>query len=113
MVEPSLPLGPALSAQFGQPRAVSVLPSSPRSRVWLAEFADGPAVVKQAVGVGAAERFAREVTAFRLAARVRPAVVPELLGTSDDELVLVAEHLTARGGAVPDWHILYAQALAR
>src|SRR6478752_2706068 len=78
------PLGEALRAALGSPGVIRRLPSSPRSRVWLVEFGRSPAIVKQITGGSEADagaRFAREVTALRLARRVRPAVVPDVLGT--------------------------------
>src|SRR6185437_11764770 len=62
----------------------------------------------------AGARFAREVTALRLARRVRPAVVPDLLGTDPGGRVMVLEYLAEAGRAsAPDWMIEYATALAR
>nr|WP_207634348.1 hypothetical protein [Candidatus Frankia alpina] len=76
-----LPAGEQLRAAMGSPRPIRRLASSPRSRVWLVELDGSPAVVKQVVGgLDAADRYAREVTALRLAARVRPPVVPTLIG---------------------------------
>ncbi|MEU8228151.1 phosphotransferase [Actinoplanes sp. NPDC048967] len=109
----ALPLGPALRDRLGRPRRVRAIASSPRSRVWRAEFAGTPAVVKQIVGgADAARRFGRELTALRLAGATRPAVVPEVLAADPQRRVLVLEHLTE----VPDrepWAIRYATALAR
>ncbi|WP_432936730.1 aminoglycoside phosphotransferase family protein [Kribbella sp. CA-253562] len=89
------------------------LGSSPRSRVWRAEVSGSAVVVKQLVdGPEAADRYAREVTALRLASRVDPPVVPRLLGTGADERLLVleyVEHQDPRG----DWLVDYATALAR
>ncbi|WP_234322913.1 phosphotransferase [Streptomyces sp. NRRL S-350] len=77
------------------------------------ELSGAPAVVKQLVdGPEAAERYAREVTALRLASRVEPAVVPRLLGTDPAERVLVLEHLDHRPPG-EDWLVDYASALAR
>jgi hypothetical protein len=81
---PGPPLGERLRAALGSPTVIQRLPSSPRSRVWLVEFGRSPAIVKQVTGGSEADagtRLAREVTALRLARRVRPAVVPEVLGT--------------------------------
>jgi Ser/Thr protein kinase RdoA (MazF antagonist) len=81
--------------------------------VWRVELTGGPAVVKQLVaGPGAGDRFAREVTALRLAAAADPPVVPRLLGTDPDELVLVLEYLEDQPPA-DDWVVGYAEALAR
>jgi Phosphotransferase enzyme family len=72
---PRLPLGDRLRAALGTATVVRRLPSSPRWRVWLAEFDGGPAIVKQITGGDdAGERFSRESTALRLARRVRPYV---------------------------------------
>jgi hypothetical protein len=82
---------------LGRPRQVRPLKSSPRSRVWSASFDGTPAVVKQAVGgsdVG--ERFAREVTALRLAARADPQLAPRVLGVDDSARIMVLEHLPVR-----------------
>ncbi|MFD5782996.1 phosphotransferase family protein [Streptomyces sp. NPDC126933] len=109
-----VPFGEELRAALGAPRGARRLGSSPRSLVWRVELADGtPAVVKQLVeGPGDDERYAREVAALRLAGRVRPAVVPRLLGTDERARVLVlehVEHLTPAEG----WQVEYAAALAR
>jgi hypothetical protein len=102
-----------LEAELGTPRPVRRLASSPRSRVWLVEFEGTPAIVKQIVGgPDAADRFARELTALRLAASVRPAVVPELLGSDRHSRVLVLEYLNHRG-PTEEWVVDYAVALAR
>ncbi|WP_455361351.1 aminoglycoside phosphotransferase family protein [Streptomyces sp. SYSU K21746] len=108
-----LPFGEGLRAALGPPRRSRRLGSSPRSRVWRVELAGGPAVVKQVVeGPDAEERYAREVTALRLAARADPPVVPVLLGTDPGERVLVLEHLDHQQPAA-DWIVGYAAALAR
>jgi tRNA A-37 threonylcarbamoyl transferase component Bud32 len=111
------PLGEALRAALGSPTVIRRLPSSPRSRVWLAEFGRSPAIVKQVIGGSEADadaRFAREATALRLARRVRPAVVPDVLGTDPGGRVMVLEYLAEAGRApAPDWMIEYATALAR
>ena len=112
-----IPFGDRLRDELGSPRRVRLLDSSPRSAVWLVDLVDGPAarpaVVKQLVaGAGADERYAREVAALRIAAGVRPAVVPRLLGVDAAERVLVLEYLEherPRDG----WEIEYATALAR
>lgn len=70
-------------------------------------------VVKQIVGgVDVEERYAREVTALRLAGRVQPPVVPAVLGTDDRKRVIVLEHLVGQRPPL-DWIVGYAQALAR
>src|SRR5262245_25571383 len=94
-------------------RVVRRLESSPRSRVWLAEFEGAPAVVKRIVGgADARSRYEREIVALGLAARARPAVAPTLLFTDPAKRVLVLEYLTD-AVADPDWTIGYAVALAR
>jgi hypothetical protein len=114
---PGPPLGGALRAALGSPTVIRRLSSSPRSRVWLVEFDGFPAIVKQVTGGSGADagaRFAREVTALRLARRVRPAVVPDVLGTDPGALVMVLEYLAeAVRAPAPDWMIEYATALAR
>lgn len=112
--EPGPPLGEALRWALGTPVIVRRLSSSPRSRVWLAEFGGAPAIVKQITGgPGPAERYARETTALRLARRVRPYVVPALLGTDPNAGVLVLEYLTPARRPAEDWVTGYATALAR
>ena len=108
------PVGEALRAELGPPAVLRRLSSSPRSRVWLAEFGGSPAIVKQITGgADAGRRYAREVTALRLARRVRPYVVPGLLGTDPRNRVLVLEYVP-RGSRPPaDWMTDYAAALAR
>ncbi|MEV7616785.1 phosphotransferase [Streptomyces sp. NPDC089799] len=120
-----------LWAGLGTPRRARRVGSSPRSRVWRVELDDGPVVVKQAVGgPDAGERFGREVTALRLAARRTPGgsggaggpggsggpdrvpVVPEVLAVDPGARVLVLEHLE-HGRPAPDWTVGYAAALAR
>jgi tRNA A-37 threonylcarbamoyl transferase component Bud32 len=89
------------------------LGSSPRSRVWQTERAGRPVVVKQLVdSPGAAERFAREVAALRIAARATPSVAPALLDTDPGSLTLVLEYLENRPPA-GDWIVDYAATLAR
>ena len=64
--------------------------------MWQAELPrlGGAAVVKQLVdGPEADQRFAREVTALRLAAAAEPPVAPRLLGFDPDQRVLVLEYL--------------------
>lgn len=108
-----LRLGDRLSDELGTPRRVRTLGSSPRSRVWRAELSGAPVVVKQLVdGPEAADRYAREVAALRLASDVDPPVVPTLLGTDPDERVLVMEYL-AHHEPPEDWVLDYATALAR
>ncbi|MFF1377467.1 phosphotransferase [Streptomyces sp. NPDC058308] len=108
-----LPFGERLTAELGVPGRARKLASSPRSRVWRAELSGTPVVVKQLVeGPDAADRYAREVAALRLAAHVDPPVVPALLGTDPLDRVLVLEHLE-EGPPRADWVIEYATALAR
>ena len=118
MTGSELPAGEALAAVLGPPVIVRRLDSSPRSRVWLAEFGGAPAIVKQATpGPRAADRYHREVTALRLAARTEPPVVPALLATDPGQHVLVLEYLTAgrsaSGQPAHGWATAYATALAR
>ncbi|WP_328885728.1 aminoglycoside phosphotransferase family protein [Streptomyces sp. NBC_00316] len=108
-----LPFGEMLRAELGSPRHARRLGSSPRSRVWRAELSGTQVVVKQLIdGPEAAERYAREVAALRLASQADPPVVPMLLGTDPAERVLVLEHLEHRQPA-DDWVVGYADALAR
>ncbi|MGW4232051.1 phosphotransferase family protein [Streptomyces sp. NPDC004980] len=108
-----LPFGDELRAGLGSPRRSRRLGSSPRSRVWRVELPAAKVVVKQIVdGPDADERYAREVTALRLAARAGTPVVPALLATDPDERVIVLEHLDHRRPA-DDWIVGYAAALAR
>ncbi|MFD0339708.1 phosphotransferase family protein [Streptomyces sp. NPDC127117] len=108
-----LPFGNELRAGLGAPGRSRRLSSSPRSRVWRVQLAGGPAVVKQIVdGPDAEERYARELTALRLAARAEAPLVPALLGTDPGERVLVLEHLDHRRPS-GDWIVDYASALAR
>ena len=107
------PYGDRLRARFGAARDPRPLASSPRSNVWAAVLDGGPVVVKQIVGgADARERYAREETALRLAARVTPAVVPRLLGTDPGGRTLVLERLADEGPA-PGWTVAYAAGLAR
>ncbi|MFZ3567561.1 phosphotransferase [Streptomyces sp. BH097] len=70
-------------------------------------------MVKQLVDAPeAADRYAREVAALRLAATVDPPVVPRLLDTDPDERVLVLEYVEHRHPG-PDWRVDYAATLAR
>ncbi|GAA2068729.1 hypothetical protein GCM10009801_17280 [Streptomyces albiaxialis] len=108
-----LPFGEKLRAELGVPARGRRLDSSPRSRVWRAELSGTPVVVKQLVdGPEATERYDREVTALKLAARVEPPVVPALLGTDPDARVLVLEHVDHRPPG-EDWVTGHATALAR
>ncbi|MFF7196282.1 phosphotransferase family protein [Streptomyces sp. NPDC008079] len=108
-----LPLGEKLRDELGTPRRGRRLGSSPRSRVWRAELAGTPVVVKQLVDAPEAdERYAREVAALRLAGRVDPPVVPTLLGTDARERVLVLEYVEHRPPR-EEWIVDYAGALAR
>ena len=83
--------------------------------MWLAEFDGSPAIIKQITGGADADaRFIREVAALRLARRVRPFVVPGMLGTDPGGRVMVLEYLSELGRApAPDWMTEYATALAR
>ncbi|WEP00090.1 aminoglycoside phosphotransferase family protein [Streptomyces sp. FXJ1.172] len=108
-----VPFGERLRAELGSPRRVRRLGSSPRSRVWRAELSGTPVVVKQLIkSPEAAERYAREVAALRLASRVEPPVVPRLLGTDPMERVLVLEYVDDQPLA-DDWVVGYAEALGR
>jgi hypothetical protein len=109
----TIPLSSSLQAALGPPHSARMLGSSPRSRVWVVGLRAGSAVVKQIVGGSdATVRYQREVTALRLAARVQPPVVPQVLGTDDSAHVIVLEHLADRGPG-PGWILDYATALAR
>ncbi|MFJ9852417.1 aminoglycoside phosphotransferase family protein [Streptomyces sp. NPDC101150] len=108
-----LPFGEKLRAELGAPARGHRLESSPRSRVWRAELSGTRVVVKQLIDAPeAAERYAREVAALKLASRVDPPVAPVLLGTDPGERVLVLEHLEHRKPR-EDWVVDYASALAR
>jgi Phosphotransferase enzyme family len=103
-----------LRGPWGEAVVVRAIGSSPRSRVWRVEFGGGPAIVKRVVGGGDAQaRFEREIAALRLAAAVRPAVVPELLGSDPDDRVMVLEHIEADGPTAAGWQADYAVGLAR
>ncbi|MEU9026628.1 aminoglycoside phosphotransferase family protein [Streptomyces sp. NPDC048383] len=105
--------GEELRAELGTPRRWRRLGSSPRSRVWRVELPGTTAVVKQLVdGPEADDRYAREVTALRLAARAASPVAPALLAADPAARVLVLEHLAHRPPA-GDWTVDYAAALAR
>ncbi|MFF5446228.1 aminoglycoside phosphotransferase family protein [Streptomyces sp. NPDC012888] len=112
-----VPFGAGLRDVLGAPGQARRLGSSPRSRVWRVELAGGPAVVKQSVGgADARERFEREVTALRLAARGGRdgrAVVPRLLAVDPGARVLVLEHLEHSRPPAREWIVGYAAALAR
>ncbi len=105
-----LPLGARLRDRLGPARRVRRLTSSPRSRVWAAEFGGRRAVVKRILS--GEDAYAREVAALTLAARVDPPVVPRLLGRDDARRVLVLEYVDARRPA-GDWVVAYAEGLAR
>lgn len=108
-----LPFGEELRAELGSPRRARRLRSSPRSRVWRVELSGTPVVVKQLIDAPeAAERYAREAAALKLASRVDPPVVPRLLGTDPGERVLVLEHLEHHQPR-EDWVVDYAESLAR
>lgn len=109
----TLPLTDELRTEFGAPGAVRRIGSSPRSRVWAAELGGRPVVVKQAVGgPDAGARFAREVTALRMAARAPRPVAAPLLAVDDDSRVMVLGRV-ARTSPAADWPVAYAEALAR
>ena len=87
--------------------------------MWRAELPGGPVVVKQLVdGPGAAEGYAREVSALRVAAGaigaagVRAAVAPRVLGVDPGQRVVVLEYLADQAPGV-DWMTGWAEALAR
>ncbi|WP_030262275.1 aminoglycoside phosphotransferase [Streptomyces sp. NRRL B-24484] len=108
-----LPFGERLRAELGTPRGARRLGSSPRSRVWRAELAGTPVVVKQLrAGPGADDRYARETAALRIAARAEPPVAPRLLGADPAARLLVLEHLE-HGTPHEDWVVDHAAALAR
>lgn len=108
-----IPFGDELRAGLGEPGRACRLDSSPRSRVWRVELPASQVVVKQIVdGPDAAQRFAREVTALRIAARAERPLAPALLGVDPGERVLVLEHLDHRRPA-GDWIVEYAATLAR
>ncbi|MFF3784278.1 aminoglycoside phosphotransferase family protein [Streptomyces sp. NPDC001933] len=108
-----VPFGDGLRAELGAPGRSRRLESSPRSRVWRVKLAGGPVVVKQIVGgPDAEERYARELTALRLAARSDAPLVPALLGIDPGERVMVLEQLDHRRPS-GDWIVGYASALAR
>jgi hypothetical protein len=110
-------LGPGRAEELqelvGRPRWVRRLPSSPRSQIWLVDLEGSPAVIKQITGGrDAQERFEREVTGLRLAARARPAVVPELLASLPRARMMVLERLPD-DGPPHGWTEPWATALAR
>ncbi|MFI7010684.1 phosphotransferase [Streptomyces sp. NPDC050145] len=107
------PISEALRAKLGAPVGSVVLESSPRSRVWRVELGSGvPVVVKQLVaGAEAADRYAREVAALRIAGRAQVPVVPRVLGVEAEQLLVVLEHLEHRPPA-EDWIVGYAESLA-
>ncbi|MGX1128043.1 hypothetical protein RKD49_000233 [Streptomyces glaucescens] len=114
-----VPISDELRAALGTPTEATLLDSSPRSRVWRVELRGaGRVIVKQiadggGTGPDADARYAREVTALRLAARAtRPTVAPALLGTDAASRVMVLEHLDDLG-ATDDWMPGYAESLAR
>jgi phosphotransferase family enzyme len=109
-----LSLGDDLRNPLGVPTVIREIASSERSRVWLVEFGDEPAVVKQvAGGADASARFRREIAALTVAASVRPVIVPELLGMDADARVMVLEYVAHTGPTAAGWHADYATALAR
>jgi len=103
-----------LRAELGRPRRLRRLGSSPRSRVWRAEIAATPVVIKQIVGgPDVVQRYAREVAALRLAGHdADEPVAPRLLATDPDTGTLVLERL-AHERPAEDWQVDYAAALAR
>jgi Phosphotransferase enzyme family len=108
------PIGPELRDRLGRPAVVRKIASSQRSRVWLVEFDGSPAIVKQVTGgADARERYDREITALTLAAVVRPAVVPVLLGVDLNSRVMVLEYIAEAGPTAAGWHVDYAIGLAR
>ncbi|MGW1835985.1 phosphotransferase family protein [Streptomyces sp. NPDC002067] len=114
-----VPISDELRSAVGSPREATLLDSSPRSRVWRVELRGGSRVIVKQIADGggtgpdADARYAREVTALRLAARAtRPTVAPALLGTDAASRVMVLEHLDDLGAA-DDWMPGYAEALAR
>ncbi|MCM2423664.1 aminoglycoside phosphotransferase family protein [Streptomyces sp. RKAG293] len=108
-----LPFGDELRSELGSTGRSRRLSSSPRSRVWRIELPGASAVVKQFVdGPDAADRYAREVTALRLAGRAASPVVPVVLAVDPGERVVVLEHWEQQRPA-GDWMVGYAAALAR
>ncbi|MFE5211105.1 aminoglycoside phosphotransferase family protein [Streptomyces sp. NPDC056600] len=114
-----VPFDEALLSTVGAPRAVKLLDSSPRSRVWRVRLA-GPrtVVVKQITdggdpGADADTRFAREAAGLRLAGRAAgPAVAPAVLAVDPSSRLMVLEHVDDLG-RTDDWMPGYAEALAR
>ncbi|MGQ0841113.1 phosphotransferase [Actinokineospora sp.] len=106
-----MPLPERLRAALGPPDRVERLPSSPGSAVWRVDLGGTAAVVKHLLGADADARFHREVTALTLAADVRPALVPQVLGSDAESRVVVLEHLAGAAG-FPD-PVAYAERLAR
>ena len=107
--------GEALRAELGQARRLRRIASSPRSRVWRAEVAATPVVIKQIVGgPDAAHRYAREVAALRLAAQADHdlPVAPGLIATDPNSRTIVLERL-AHDRPAEGWQVEYAAALAR
>lgn len=113
LLRTGLPLNDELLRELGKPLSKRKLHSSPRSKVWRVELGSRTVIVKQVIGNGdPAARFAREVTALRLAGRATPAVAPALIATDDAENVLVLE-LLERIRPDEHWATGYADALAR
>lgn len=99
---------PALPPGLGTATDVEPLKSSPGSRVWRLRLDGELAVVKQIIGPRADARFAREVTALRLAG---PDLAPTVLAEDAEQQVVALEFVDGEGD-LPPWD-LYADALAR
>lgn len=99
---------PDLPPGLGSATDVEPLKSSPGSRVWRLRLDGERAVVKQIVGPHADARFAREITALRLAG---PDLAPTVLAEDAEQQVVALEFVDGDGG-MPPWD-LYADALAR
>ncbi|MFC4031493.1 phosphotransferase [Streptomyces polygonati] len=108
-----VPLSDALRAEFGAVGRARRIGSSPRSRVWAVTLGDTPVVVKQSVGGPEAQaRFAREVTALRVAGRAGVRVAAPLLGVDEQARVMVLGRIEG-GPPGAGWAVAYARALAR
>jgi hypothetical protein len=107
--------GEALRAELGRPQRLRRLAGSPRSRVWQAEIAATPVVIKQNTGgPDTAQRYAREVAVLRLAGQADHdlPVAPRLVATDPNARTLVLERL-AHDRRAEGWQVDYAAALAR